>query len=450
VTVYRTIQRFLRFVTGVFFRNVEVVGSENIAEEGQRAVMFCGNHWNSLIDPVLIITTSGRIVRFAAKDVLFRNAVLRFFLDGLGAVPVARRMDHGGGSQDNKGAMDALANVLAAGGAMGIFPEGVAHDDSQLQKLKTGAARIALDVAHRKDQAVDVVPIGLCYLTPQRFRSSVLVQYGPPIEVGSEFVDQFLHDEKATVRDLTAKIEAGLRALTVNAPDWDTVRVLDAVRRLYQPPGLPLWQRVELSRRFNEVYPSVKERPEVVALVARVRAWLDRLHDVGLSDRDLRRAPEKRAVVARVVAHLGLMLVWTPLAVPGVVLHLPLALLISWLAPLVTPRKDVIATTKLVLGLVLTALVYGGLVAAMFLHAGLAIAVAVATALPLTGYATMRAMERGMAIFHQLHTLAKLLTLDAEIESLRKERSALQDLVWEAVERLRPAGMEPLVVRPPA
>ena len=67
--------------------------------------------------------------------------------------------------------------------------------------------------------------------------------------------------ERAAVRTLTADIEAGLRGLTINAADWDTLRVLDAVRRLYQPPKIPLRDRVELARRFSLVYHHVRDVP---------------------------------------------------------------------------------------------------------------------------------------------------------------------------------------------
>ena len=45
--------------------------------------MLVANHPNSLIDPILIITTCGRKVHFAAKDTLFKGRLLRAVLRGL-------------------------------------------------------------------------------------------------------------------------------------------------------------------------------------------------------------------------------------------------------------------------------------------------------------------------------------------------------------------------------
>src|SRR6185503_15315315 len=91
---YRILQWLLRVATRVFYRRLEVVGLGNVPSEGQ-PILFCGNHPNSLIDPILITAHCGRIVHFAAKDTLFESPPLAFLLRRMGAVPVRRRMDHG-------------------------------------------------------------------------------------------------------------------------------------------------------------------------------------------------------------------------------------------------------------------------------------------------------------------------------------------------------------------
>jgi len=82
----------------------------------------------------------------------------------LGAVPVARKVEADGkgaataavageppvrDSKDmgrvNDAAFDQMFGVLERGDAIGIFPEGLSHDESQLAKLKTGAVLRPLD-----------------------------------------------------------------------------------------------------------------------------------------------------------------------------------------------------------------------------------------------------------------------------------------------------------------
>ena len=268
---YRFLAWLLRVATRVFFRQIEVVGLEHVPADGP--VIFAGNHPNSLIDPVLIITTCGRKIHFAAKDSLFKGRIMRALLGGLGAVPILRREDHAG-VVDNQAAFAAMFDVLGRGGAIGIFPEGLSHDESQLARLKTGAARLALGGAHRVARSISIVPCGLTFIHPKRFRSRVLVQYGPALTITPEIGES--SDEVHTVTD---EIGAALRRLTVNAPDWETVRALDAVRRLYQPQEISIEERVELARRFNAYYAAVADDPRVVALMTRVHAYQDKLDD---------------------------------------------------------------------------------------------------------------------------------------------------------------------------
>ena len=42
-----------------------------------------------------------------------------------------------------------MFDVLGDGGAIGIFPEGLSHDEAHLARLKTGAARLALGAPAR-------------------------------------------------------------------------------------------------------------------------------------------------------------------------------------------------------------------------------------------------------------------------------------------------------------
>lgn len=448
MTGYRLLRRLLRLAVRIFFRRIEVVGLEHVPNEGEAGVVFCGNHPNSLLDPIMVTVFCGRIVHFAAKDVLFRSRFLRFFLKMFGAVPLQRRKDHPDGPLDNESAFGALYSVLGAGRAMGIFPEGISHNNSQLSELKTGAARIALGAGQAFPALpIVLVPVGLTYVHRHRFRSSVLVQFGPAIPLSEPLRDAYRRDAKETVKDLTQEVALSLRALTVNATDWETLRVLDGVRRLYQPREISLEARVELARRFNAVYPSVQERPQVRALYLLVESYLDRLADLGLSDRDLSHPLSAGAIITKVARYLALLLFWLPLGAVGALLHIPLALLLGWGGERFAPRKDVVGTTKFIIGFFLSLLVYVGLAAYAGLTLHWAMGPALIFGLPLSGYATLRVIERAHAIRNAVSVAGRLFHLRDTIGALTLERAALERQVVEAVHAFIPDEMEPLFPR---
>jgi glycerol-3-phosphate O-acyltransferase/dihydroxyacetone phosphate acyltransferase len=94
-----------------------------------------------------------------------------------------------------------------------------------LRPLKTGAARVALGfLAQHPNSDLKIVPVGLNYMNREKFRSKVLVSFGAPITVDSSEVQRFKDGEWEPVKTLTDRLQKALESLTVNAPDWATLR----------------------------------------------------------------------------------------------------------------------------------------------------------------------------------------------------------------------------------
>lgn len=443
--VYRVLIAFLRLVTRIFFRTVEVVGQDHVPPTGP--VIFVGNHPNSLVDPVVLSTTCGRRVRFAARDGLFASPFLRPILWALGSVPIKRRQDHASEGDekaakvDNADAFGALHAVLREGGAFGIFPEGVSYTEAELQPLKTGAARIALS-ALAEGCPVVIVPAGLHYRRKQRYRGRVLVQYGRPIVLDDAWKARHLADPREAARALTADIEVALRALTLNAPDFDTLRVLDGIRRLYVPDEraatMSLDEEAEITRRLVAHWSGKRDIPEIAAFYADAESYLALLDALGLSDWDLKRPVSRVAWATRVARHVALLVLQVPLALPGLVIHLPLLWAATVAGEMVLQRDDVRATMRIMVGTVGVLVGHAAIGLAILvrepsatgvLHAALAVAF-----LGLSGLATIRVLERQAVVRHGVRVLGRVLSLRREIEGLRRERDALRKRMVPLVE----------------
>ena len=440
---YRVLRRLLRIATRIFFRNIEVVGLESLPNPENSAVVFCGNHPNSLLDPVLITAWCGRITHFAAKDVLFAVPVLGFLLKMMGAVPIRRRRDHGGGSQSNDDAFRDLTKVMLDGGAMGIFPEGISHDESQLAPLKTGAARIALGAARAGcTKPISLVPVGLVYFTRNRFRSSVLIQFGPPIEVPLRDSSDTDEVSKSEVQELTSELNLQIRSLTVNAETWENIWVLDGVRRLYQPPNIDLTERARLARVFNEGYPKVSSNADVVQLYDEVRNYLLRLSADNLDDRLVARGLGVTQIALRVVAHLSLLFVSLPLFLVGAPIFLPIGLLFKIGGVAISPRSDTVASTKFLLGFFGLTALYLGLVVWAFWTRGLWIGLVMTALIPAAGGATIHVIARMNALRHLFLTTLRIFTLRKELRVLREERARLVENVQILVDKYRDSVLD--------
>ncbi len=85
-------------------------------------------------------------------------------------------------------------------------------------------------MASHPNVKVKLVPVGLSYFHAHRFRSRAVVEFGPPLDVSSELVEKFKNGgshKREAVSKLLNQVYDGLKAVTVRAPDYDTLMVRD-------------------------------------------------------------------------------------------------------------------------------------------------------------------------------------------------------------------------------
>ncbi|MBE1513902.1 lysophospholipid acyltransferase family protein [Nesterenkonia halotolerans] len=115
-------------------------GLDTLPEEG---FIVVANHISEA-DPLAVahaVYRSGHTFHFMTKDSLFRVPGLGRLLSGLKQIPVSRDS-----RTDARRSLDAARDVLSAGGAIMIYPEGTLTRDPEgwPMRAKTGAARLAL------------------------------------------------------------------------------------------------------------------------------------------------------------------------------------------------------------------------------------------------------------------------------------------------------------------
>lgn len=70
--------------------------------------------------------------------------------------------------------------------------------------------------------------IGLNYFHPHRFRSRAVVSYGAPITIAPELVEKYAQggpSKREAIAKLLDEGYDGLKSVTVNAPNYDTLMV---------------------------------------------------------------------------------------------------------------------------------------------------------------------------------------------------------------------------------
>jgi len=398
-------------------------------------VIFVANHPNGLVDPVVVGRMVERRLLFLAKAPIFKMPVLGWLAKRGGAIPVYRRMD-GGDTGKNDEMFRAVYDALAQGEAICLFPEGISHNLSELQPLKTGAARMALgaEQSHDWSLGVKIVPVGLHYRSKTRFQSRVAVEFGQAIDA-SEFREAYQSDERLAVATFTAAIESGIREVTLNLEEWRDLALLRLAEQLLPQDGGHQVQRLRsfaaAGREIEAADPAALNR-----LRERLAVFQERLRASGLHVRHLDARYAPGTVLRFAGRNIVALLLGLPLAAVGAIAYFPPFLLVKLARKLAKPTEDIASTVKILAALVFFPLWHFALTALVGFQFGWNIAFVLFLTLPLAGFYARHFFRRRRRAWREIYVFFSFPFLGRQHRLLLREAQALRtDLL--ALEALR-------------
>lgn len=89
--LYFSVKVFFHSILSIFFREVEVVGRQNIPLHGP--VIFTSNHANQFIDSVVVLCTCQRTISYLMAEKSWNRRIIGDIAWAMGAVPVKRAQD---------------------------------------------------------------------------------------------------------------------------------------------------------------------------------------------------------------------------------------------------------------------------------------------------------------------------------------------------------------------
>lgn len=365
---------------------------------------------------------------------------------------------------DQKQVYQYVFDHLSNNQCLGIFPEGGSHDRPDMLPLKAGVAIMALGAMSNDPKCnVKIVPCGMNYFNAHKFRSRAVVEFGHPIEISRELVAKYDNPEthREAIKELLDTVTSGLHAVTVNCPDYETLMVIQAARRLYAgnfAQYLPLPMVVEMNRRLLLGYETFKDHPEMQELKAKILHYNELLKQLNLPDHHVEDCNEKHkiSIIPVFFARLLKLLFFLLLSLPGSILFSPVFIVSKHYSKLKAKdalanstvkikANDVVATWKILVGMFLAPVIYSfyaslgvwyckrhnylSSLGLFSMWLGLYLLGVLVT------YSALITGEQGMDLFKSLRPLYLSMVSGSSIAELKQLRKDLSENITEVVNR---------------
>lgn len=134
---------------------------------------------------------------------------------------------------DQSQMFQSVVERLSKGQAVGVFPEGGSHDRTELLPLKPGCVIMALETLRLfPGTKLKIIPTGLHYFNGDKFRSRAVIEFGKPIEIPLELVQQYSYggiEKRKAIGLLLDTVTVAISSLTVQTADFDSLMVYNYI-----------------------------------------------------------------------------------------------------------------------------------------------------------------------------------------------------------------------------
>jgi len=187
------------------------------------------------MDPLSVQLHSRRQIFSLARGDAFKNPFLRWLLTKWKLIPIYRISEGVANLKKNEDTFLASCAVLTNGNPLVIYPEGSCIQERRLRKLKKGAARIVFGVEEQANFNANliVLPLGLIYSDPKKFRSNLFINFGEPI-IAAKYAELYKHDKPRALNELTAAIEVAMKALVINIEHKENDQFVEELYLVYK------------------------------------------------------------------------------------------------------------------------------------------------------------------------------------------------------------------------
>jgi 1-acyl-sn-glycerol-3-phosphate acyltransferase len=198
--------------------NIQFIGKENI--DFKKPTLLVVNHTNAVIDPVAIAVNVKRGVFFLARGDAFANNFLKWLLWQYHIIPIFRKEECDDNLEKNQETFGRMFELFDRARPVLIFSEGKCIQEKTIREFRKGTAHILVDYANEKQDTdkLHVQPIGLSYQYYNKFRSDLIIHFGPSFTLKELNIDDI--NTKESIQIISQKTQERLAQSMVTQSYW--------------------------------------------------------------------------------------------------------------------------------------------------------------------------------------------------------------------------------------
>lgn len=364
--LYRILKIIVAIGIRLFYKEIKVKNRKRLDVTGPCIIL--ANHPNTLMDAWVIGHICKQPIHYMAKATLFKSPIKQKILRSLNMIPINRKGEGTISGVANQDSFEACYQLLEEGKTLVIFPEGTSYQERHLRELKTGAARIALEVEKRNqgNLGLQIIPIGLNYLQADRFRSGILINVGNPMEIDN-YLNDYNQNASTAAKRLTEQIRIRLEQQLVNSEAKEEEKLTEELHAIFTSKYIKTDEKgvageVKLIRQIRDAIAEINiaqpwKIDEIKTLLGQLQWQLNKFEiRADFLDRRFR----SRMFFRQIAVSIIFLLIGLPAFLFGLVHNILPYKLTDLLIPKITKEVEYYAPIAVLLGLIFYPLTYLG------------------------------------------------------------------------------------------
>ncbi len=290
--LYEILKPLVKIFYHIYYK-LDFKGVKNVPKN--KALIISPNHNNGFIDPVSIASFIQPKVRFFARGDVFKGKIVKWILNDLNMSPMFRLQEGYGEIKKNNKTFEECKDLLLKDKALLIFPEAICIPEKRLQPLKKGLSRIVFQTEEAFDFKKDVwvLPVGLNYTKPHKFRSELFINFGNPISIKS-YEEFYKQDKVRAINDFTRMLEKEMAKLIITIKNKNNDELAEGIHEIYLHQWLKEKHKgaTSIEKKFQarkEIVELINQRDEeqpeaLTSLKEKIIPYLQKLSDHNLRD----------------------------------------------------------------------------------------------------------------------------------------------------------------------